>query len=104
MTYWHEELLRNGVNARVLQQLGTIVVGDWDGGVAFERTVARIAYALWEIFAFVNVFEERAHCVDIFIWKVHSSRLLRGNALVLALCRAQRERTPPSNSAHLCSK
>lgn len=53
VTHGHEELVGEGVDAGVFEELVAAVVDGGDGGVCFEGTVAAFADAFGEVFALV---------------------------------------------------
>ena len=62
------ELAREGVDARVAEELGAVVVDGGDGGVRLEGSLA--GELAGEVVARVEVFEEAADAVDVFLCEV----------------------------------
>lgn len=63
------------VDASVLEQGETFVVGLGDGWVVFDWRVLGVAEALGEVVAVVEVLEEGACCVEVFVGKIDTSVL-----------------------------
>lgn len=69
----HPELLGQGVHARVLQQLLARLVDRRDRRVLLQHALARQLFR--EVVAGVQKFEEAAHSVELFGYKIDLSRL-----------------------------
>lgn len=69
----HAELFREGVHARMLEELVARVIDGGDGGVGLEDALARQLFG--EVFAGVEEFEKAADSFDVLVGQLDPARL-----------------------------
>lgn len=79
------ELVGDGIDFGMSEEGNARVVWGWQCGVNFDARVFGFADAPREIFAFVEVFDERGGGVEVFIREVDEAALWRGRILVRRL-------------------